>query len=122
MRYEIRYDGKAVALFQYADLAEAAAAHAPVPVELYDTFTGKYIHVVRAPQPGERVILAESDLPFGSIDQLIRNGQKIMAIKIIRELTHLGLADSKRIADARQEKMNREAREAGNAVDGYFSY
>ena len=116
MRYEIRHEGRTIAESEYADVAEAAAMHSPVPVGVLDTFTGQMLQVQRpVPSAG---LLTEEQLPYSTIDQLIRGNQKIMSIKLIRELTGLGLGDSKQIAD-RRDAMMREQAEARADADRY---
>ncbi|MDP9326343.1 MAG: ribosomal protein L7/L12 [Candidatus Dormibacteraeota bacterium] len=43
--------------------------------------------------------------PTPEIIDLIRNGSKIKAIKVYRELTGLGLADAKNAIDAEEERL-----------------
>jgi hypothetical protein len=68
---------------------------------IIDRWTGVEIDrpEVRASRIGT---LNADELPFHTIDQLIMGGQKILSIKLIRELTGLGLGESKAIADRRQ--------------------
>ena len=67
-----------------------------------DRWTGVEVDrpTVRAARTG---VLNPDELPFHTIDQMIMASQKIMAIKLIRELTGLGLGEAKAIADRRQE-------------------
>jgi Ribosomal protein L7/L12 len=56
-------------------------------------------------------ILTEEQLPWGTIDLLSREGKKVLAIKLVRELTHLGLGEAKDVVDRRVVEANRLAQE-----------
>lgn len=90
-----------VGTFEHIDLAQAFLRD-PLSADFHviDRWTGVEIDrpVVRAARTG---VLSPDELPFHTIDQLIMGSQKIMAIKLIRELTGLGLGESKAIADKR---------------------
>lgn len=96
MRYHLKFEGSVVAESEYADLAEAAATHSPVVVEIYDTWKDEYLPVPPKPKPP----VAPPVMPDGTIEELINvHGKKITAIKLIRELTGWSLAESKAYAD-----------------------
>lgn len=89
-----------VGTFEHIDLAQAFLRDpAARDFHVVDRWTGVEVDppIIRR----TRGVLTTAELPYSSIDQLIRNGQKILAIKLIRELTGIGLADSKAIADRR---------------------
>ncbi len=93
MRYQLMFEGRAVAQSEYRDLAEATAATSPVPVTLVDSWSGKQL-----PVPARES--ADYRLPDQTLYQLITVEQrKIFAIKLIREITGWGLAESKAYAD-----------------------
>jgi len=72
-----------------------------------DTWTG--VAVDRPVNQPARGILSPEQLPYNTIDQLIRGSQKIMAIKLIRELAQIGLGEAKQLADLRESAMKEQA-------------
>lgn len=46
-------------------------------------------------------ILTEEQLPWSTIDRFLFKGEKIPAIKLVRELTQLGLGEAKQLVERR---------------------
>jgi|SRR6478735_7769738 len=92
MRYVITLaNGQTVAQTDHLDIAETLREHTPFPVRVLDNWTNT---VVTSP-------VATDNLPWRTIDQFIREGKKIPAIKLVRELTSLSLGEAKGIVDKR---------------------
>jgi hypothetical protein len=91
MRFQLIYMGSLVAESEYRDLAETAATNSPVPVTLRDTWTGEDL-----PVPPKVLTYV---IPDRAITDLIDRNQKIMAIRLVREITGWGLAESKAYVD-----------------------
>jgi len=91
-----------VGTFDHIDLAQAFL-RSPETKDFHviDRWTG--VEVDRPAESAARTgVLNPDELPFHTIDQMIMGSHKIMAIKLIRELTGLGLGEAKSIADRRQ--------------------
>lgn len=112
MRYKIMYNDEVVAEALYCDLAEAAVRNSPVEVTLVDEWSGKTLSV--STDAVQRVQATDENpyaLPLSYIRfELMREGRKIPLIKLVRELTGLGLGEAKGIIDRIDAEENLRAR------------
>ncbi len=106
MRFNITLNGITVSETDHLDIAQATVRGSKLPLKIVDNFTGDVLDV-----PAEPSVETTGKLPVHFIEDLLFQGKKIPAIKLVRELTNLGLGEAKGVVDRIQDAAN--ARAAG---------
>jgi len=94
MRYNIvlNHTGTTVATTDHLDVAETLREHSALQVRVWDTWTSAYV---------DAPVKTTDNLPWNTIDRFIIQNQKIQAIKLVREVTQMGLGEAKAVVDKR---------------------
>ena len=120
MRYQTYRGEDLVAETEHADLAITGAASVKAPLRVLDTWTGAELSYM---VPAPRILSVTDDNPHGlPLDflkyELVKyvNGvqtrsPKIPLIKLVRELTGMGLGDAKSIMDRLEADVRSEERQ-----------
>ena len=92
MRYTVTHGSNTVAVTDHLDVAELLREHSPYPVRVFDNWISAHV---------EAPVKVTDQLPWSTIDRFIIQNQKIQAIKLVREVTQMGLGEAKAVVDKR---------------------
>lgn len=119
MRYQTYRGDDLVAESDHADLAITGASSVNAPLRVLDTWTSEYLSFT---VPAPKLITVTGENPYGLPLQYIKwellkfvtqgtSSPKIPLIKLVRELTGMGLGESKSVIDNLENQVRMEERQ-----------